>query len=367
MKKMEKLLARGQSIWIDYIEREFINAGRLAGLIRAGVRGLTSNPAIFQKAISEGKAYDAEIAALSARGLSGEPLYEALAIADIRAAADAFHPLYKASGGLDGYVSLEVSPELAHEAEKTILEAKRLAAAVERPNLMIKIPATPAGIAAIPEVVAAGISVNATLIFNGRHYRQVAEAWFTGLEMLLARGRALHELASVASFFVSRLDTKLDPLLASRGFAQWQGKMALANAAATYDLYLDLYRSPRWQQLADKGARVQRLLWASTGTKNPRYSETLYVDDLIGTGTVNTIPPATLQAWLEHGRTAAALPATPAVTSAALSALAEMGIDLDGATEELQQEGVAAFAKSFAAMLASVAEKEKTLRPAHSS
>jgi len=367
MIKMAELLARGQSIWIDYIEREFITGGRLAGLIGAGVRGLTSNPAIFQKAISAGKAYDAEIAALSARGLTGEPLYEALAIADIRAAADAFRPLYESSAGMDGYVSLEVSPALAHEAEKTILEAKRLAAAVERPNLMIKIPATPAGIIAIPEVVAAGISVNATLIFNTRHYRQVAEAWFTGLEMLLAQGRSLPGLSSVASFFVSRLDTKLDPLLAARGFAQWQGKMAVANAAATYDLFLELHRSPRWQRLAEKGARMQRLLWASTGTKNPRYSETLYVDDLIGTGTVNTIPPATLQAWLDHGRTAAALPVNPALSSAALSALAEIGIDLDGATEELQQDGVAAFAGSFAAMLASVAEKEKSLRPAHSS
>ena len=363
MKKMEELLARGQSIWIDYIEREFIAGGRLTGLINQGVRGLTSNPAIFQKAISEGSAYDAEIAALSTRELAAEPLYETLAIADIRAAADAFRPLHESSGGEDGYVSLEVSPELAHEAEKSLLEAKRLAAAVDRPNLMIKIPATPAGIIAIPRVVAAGLSVNATLIFNSRHYHQVAEAWFTGLELLLEQGKSLHGLASVASFFVSRLDTKLDPLLASRGFPQLQGKMALANAAATYELYLALHNSPRWLRLAEKGARMQRLLWASTGTKDPRYSDTLYVDDLIGAGTVNTAPPATLQAWLDHGRTAAALPAHPAVTAAALSALAEMGISLDAVTEELQKEGVASFARSFASMLASVSEKQKRVRP----
>lgn len=362
MTRLQQLLDRGQSIWIDYIEREFITAGRLAGLIREGVRGLTSNPAIFQKAISEGAAYDADIAALAARGLATEPIYEALAIADIRAAADAFRPLHLASEGADGYVSLEVNPVLAHDAARTVEEAKRLFAAVDRPNLMIKIPATAAGLVAIPQVIAAGISVNATLLFNSRHYRGVAEAWLAGLEERQERGHSLQGIASVASFFVSRLDSRLDPRLESLGCPGLKGKLAVANAAAVYALYQELLAAPRWRRLAAPGALPQRLLWASTGTKDPHYSDTLYVDELIGPATVNTVPPATLQAWLDHGRTAAALPAVESCTNAVLRAVAERGVNLDLETEILQEEGVAAFAKSFAAMLHSVADKQKASR-----
>jgi len=355
---MQELFENGQSLWIDYIEREFISRGKLAEWIREGVRGLTSNPAIFQKAISEGHAYDADIAALAARGLTTEAIYEALAIADIRAAADAFRPFFAASRGEDGYVSLEVNPALADDARQTILEAQRLHAAVERPNLMIKIPATAAGLAAIPQVVAAGISVNATLIFNSRQYHQVAAAWCSGLEMLHARGQALEGIASVASFFVSRLDTRLDPRLDQLNRSDLQGKLAVANAAAAFELGQELHAAPRWRQLADAGARRQRLLWASTGTKNTSYSDTLYVDELIGPATVNTVPPATLAAWLDHGRTAAALPAATATCKMALAAAAELGINLYSETEALQAEGVAAFASSFTAMLQSVAAKQ---------
>ncbi|HQG44378.1 MAG TPA: transaldolase [bacterium] len=357
MTRLQQLLERGQSIWIDYIERDFITSGHLAGLIREGVRGLTSNPAIFQKAISEGAAYDADIAALAARGLAAEKIYEALAIADIRAAADAFRPLHLASDGADGYVSLEVNPDLAHDTQKTIEEAERLFAAVNRPNLMIKIPATTAGIDAISQVIAAGISVNATLLFNSRHYLAVAGAWLAGLENRLNQGQPLQGIASVASFFVSRLDTRLDPQLDRLGCPGLKGKLAVANAAAVYDLYQELLTAPRWRRLAASGARPQRLLWASTGTKDPHYSDTLYVDELIGPATVNTVPPATFKAWLDHGRTAATLPAAAFCTRTALRALAEHGINLDMETEALQKEGVAAFAKSFAAMLQSVADK----------
>jgi transaldolase len=365
MGRCDELLERGQSIWIDYIEREFISGGGLAGAIRDGVRGLTSNPAIFQQAISTGTAYDHDIAGLAAEGLQTESIYETLAIADIRAAADAFRPVYEASAGGDGYVSLEVNPALAHAAEETIREAKRLFAAVDRPNLMIKIPATPAGIAAIRQVVAAGIHVNATLLFNRQHYLAVADAWAAGLEMRLAEGQPVRGIASVASFFVSRLDSKLDPRLRANGLTDKEGKTAVAHAAAVYDLYLSLLASPHWQRLMEEGAQAQRLLWASTGTKNRAYSDTLYVDELIGRGTINTVPPATLQAWSSHGRTAAALPATEGA-GALLSSLADNGINLAEVTQELQDEGVAAFAKSFATLLQSVAEKEKLYSQTHS-
>lgn len=361
MNKAQELLERGQSIWIDYIERDFISSGRLAELIRRGVRGLTSNPTIFQKAIATGTAYDAEIAALAARGLSTPQIYETLAIADIRAAADAFLPLFEESGGADGYVSLEVNPGLADDASGTTVEAQRLAQAVMRPNLMVKIPATAAGITAITAVASAGINVNATLIFSPHQYHRVATAWFAGLEARVARGEPLLRCASVASLFVSRLDSKLDPLLAEMGAGAWRGKIALANAAAAWSDYMALHASPRWIKLAESGAARQRLLWASTGTKDKRYADTLYVDDLIGEGTVNTLPPATLEAWLDHGRTAAALPAAAGPAADALAALRDLGIPIGSVTADLQREGVDAFAASFNALLQSIDDKKQRL------
>ena len=357
MTSLADLLAMGQSVWIDHIERDFVKKGALQELIVKGVRGLTSNPAIFQKAISAGDVYDAEIRHWAEQGLASHEIFEKLAIADIQAAADLLAPVYEASQGRDGYVSLEVSPELAHDAEGTIREAKRLHAAVARRNLMIKVPATAAGIPAIRALIAAGIPVNVTLIFGAQHYRGAAYAYIEGLESRLAAGQAVQSIASVASFFVSRMDTAVDPQLLQRGLPQWLGRVAIANAAATYQLFSWIFSGARWEVLAQAGAQRQRLLWASTGTKNKQYADTLYIDSLVGRDTVNTIPPETLAALLDHGRSAAALPAPASETTAVLTAVAEHGIPLEEIIDRLQQEGVAAFQKAYHDLLESIARK----------
>ncbi len=359
--RLAQLHDLGQSIWFDFIRRAFIQSGALQGLVDQGVRGVTSNPSIFEKAIAGSADYDAALHPLVDAGKSVDAIYEALALADIQAAADILRPIFDQSGGADGFVSLEVSPTLAHDTANTISEARRLHAALGRPNVMIKVPATAAGLPAVTALIGDGISVNVTLIFSAAQYEAVAEAYLAGLEQLAASGGDLSRVDSVASFFVSRVDTAVDAALARVGDQALQGKIAVANSKAAYARFQALFSGDRWARLVAQGARVQRPLWASTGTKNPNYPDTLYVDALIGPDTVNTVPPATLDAFLDHGRVAATLEQYLDDALAQLARLAELGIDLDAIAGKLLDDGVAAFARSFETLLASVAAKRETL------
>jgi len=362
MTKLHELMGLGQAIWFDYIRRSFITSGELQALIDRGVRGVTSNPSIFEKAIAGSADYDRDLKRLVDEGKSVAEIYEALALNDITRAADLMRPVYDTTQGADGYVSLEVSPSLAHDTEGTIVEARRLFAALDRPNVMIKVPATPAGIPAIETLIGEGINVNVTLIFSLAHYQAVAEAYIAGLEKLASTGGDVSKIASVASFFVSRVDTAVDRAL--EGHPQGvslRGKIAIANAKTAYAHFRGMFSGPRWERLAAQGARAQRPLWASTGAKNPLYPDTLYVDSLIGPDTVNTVPPATLGAFLDHGTAASTLEVGLEEARGHLAHLAELGIDLDAITQQLQDDGVAAFAKSFEALMASITEKQEKL------
>ena len=361
MTKLHTLADLGQSIWYDYIRRAFIVSGELQSLVDQGVRGVTSNPSIFEKAIAGSADYDAALRTLVDAGKSVAEIYEALALADIQATADILRPVFDGSNSADGFVSLEVSPTLAHDTVGTIAEARRLHAALDRPNVMIKVPATAEGIPAITALIGDGISVNVTLIFSTAQYEPVAQAYLAGLEALAARGGDLSRVASVASFFVSRVDTAVDAGLEKIGERDLQGKIAVANAVAAYARFQTIFSGPRWARLAAQGAQVQRPLWASTGTKNPLYPDTLYVDALIGPDTVNTVPPATLNAFLDHGAVASTLAQDVAGAHRQLARLAGLGIDLDAITARLQADGVAAFAQSFETLLASVAAKREKL------
>ncbi|MEI2691763.1 MAG: transaldolase [Anaerolineae bacterium] len=366
-KRLAQLHDLGQSIWFDFIRRAFIQNGELQDLVDQGVRGVTSNPSIFEKAIAGSVDYDAALRPLVEAGKDVDEIDEALALADIQAAADILRPLFDQSAGRDGFVSLEVSPTLAHDTANTISEARRLHAALGRPNVMIKVPATAAGLPAVTALIGDGISVNVTLIFSAAQHETVAEAYLAGLERLADRGGDLSRVASVASFFVSRVDTAVDAELDRLGERTLQGKIAIANSKAAYARFQALFGGQRWARLVAQGARVQRPLWASTGTKNPAYPDTLYVDALIGPDTVNTVPPATLDAFLDHGRVAATLEQDLDEALADLDRLAELGIDLDAIAGQLLDDGVAAFAKSFETLLASVAAKRAKLlaaRPA---
>lgn len=348
-----RLAEFGQSPWLDAIDRELLASGALARLIgEDGVKGVTSNPAIFEKAIAGG-GYAAAIAAAPA-GLDPVAVYETLALGDIRAAADALAGVYAGSGRADGYVSLEVAPALAHDTTGTVEEARRLWAAIARPNAMIKVPGTPAGTAAIATLIEDGINVNVTLLFSLAAYRAAAEAFVAGLEARAARGLGVDGVASVASFFVSRIDSAVDAQLPP-GHAL-RGKVAIANAQLAYRHYASLVGSARWQALARRGALPQRLLWASTGTKNPAYSDVLYVDELVGRDTVNTLPVATLEAFRDHGRPRAALE-EQADPERVMRDLSAAGITLDAVTARLLEEGLAAFAKSFASLIGMVARQ----------
>jgi transaldolase len=352
----------GQSPWYDYITRDLVASGELRRLIRDdGLRGMTSNPTIFEKAIAGSAAYDADIRRLSEQGRGPAESFEALAVADVRAACDEFAGLHQVTGGVDGQVSLEVSPTLAHDTEATIHEADRLWQAVDRPNAMIKIPGTEAGLAAITHCVARGISVNVTLLFSTERYAQVIEAWLAGLERRLEAGAAVSEVASVASFFVSRVDGKVDPLLDRAGHDALRGRIAIANACAAYRLFEWSLGQPRWQRLAEAGARPQRPLWASTSTKDPRYPDTYYVEALVAPRTVNTLPPETFAAYRDHGRPALRIQEGMAAAPERLTALAAAGIDLPAVTRELEDDGVAKFAASYAAVLATIEQKAGAL------
>jgi transaldolase/transaldolase/glucose-6-phosphate isomerase len=359
-----RLGALGQSVWYDYITRDLLTSGKLARLITEdGLRGMTSNPTIFDKAIAGSRLYDDDIRRLSDQGRTAGEIFETLAVADVRAACDLFHPLYQQSGGTDGFVSLEVSPTLANDTAGTIHEAERLWSAVGRPNAMIKIPGTRAGLRAVTQCIAGGINVNVTLLFSVERYAEVIEAYLAGMEQRLERGPSLQSVASVASFFVSRVDGKVDLLLGTPDHPL-RGKIAIANAAAAYALFERTLESARWERLAHAGARPQRPLWASTSTKDPRLPDIYYVEALAAPRTVNTMPPETLDAYRDHGKPAIRIHESVEAAPAQLKALADAGIDLSAVTAELELDGVAKFAASHAAVLAGIEAKAGELATA---
>ncbi len=357
MTRMNEAAAIGQAIWLDFIRRSFLDSGELGDLVGKGLRGVTSNPSIFQKAITASTDYDAAVERLVGEGGSVNDIYEALAIQDIRRACDIMQPVYGSTDGLDGYVSLEVNPKLAYDTEGTVMEARRLSSLVDRPNVMIKVPATPEGIPAIETLTGEGININVTLIFSLQQYEDSAMAYIHGLEKLAAANVDFSRMASVASFFVSRVDGKIDPKLVALGNSELQGKIAIANAKMAYHRFGELFSGPRWDKLAAQGARVQRPLWGSTSTKNPDYPDTLYVDELIGPHTVNTLPPETLDAFLDHGNAARTVDADVEQARQHLAQLAGLGIDLGEVTTQLMGEGVDAFADSFDELMSGIAEK----------
>jgi transaldolase/glucose-6-phosphate isomerase len=361
MTKYHQLAELGQSIWLDYIRRSFITSGELQAWIDKGLRGVTSNPSIFEKAIAGSADYDPDLRRLVAKDRSVNEIYEALALEDIARVADLLRPVYERTNGLDGYVSLEASPALAHDTAGTLAEIRHFAAALNRPNVMFKVPATPAGIPAIESLIVEGINVNVTLIFSVAQYEAVAEAYLSGLEKWVASGGDPSQVASVASFFVSRVDTAVDLALADLGHTELQGQIAIANAKAAYARFRQILSGARWQRLAARGARVQRLLWGSTSAKNPLYPDTLYVDGLIGPHTVNTVPPATLQAFLDHGTVAPTLQTDVDKALDQLARLGELGVDLDAVTRKLLDDGVAQFARAFESLMDSITEKRERL------
>jgi transaldolase len=357
-----RLSQLGQSLWYDYITRDLVASGQLARLIAEdGLRGMTSNPTIFEKAIAGSRLYDEDIRRLSDQGRTAGEIFESLAVADVRAACDAFIPLYQQSAGADGLVSLEVSPTLANDTDGTIHEAERLWGAVGRPNAMIKIPGTRAGLPAVTHCIAAGINVNVTLLFSIERYAEVVEAFLTGVELRLDRGLAIQAIASVASFFVSRVDGKVDALLDRTPGHPLRGKIAIANASMAYDLFERTLATPRWNRLARAGAHPQRPLWASTSTKDPRLPDVYYVEALAAPHTVNTLPPETFDAYRDHGDPAIRIQESVAAAPAQLDALAEAGIDLKTVTRELEADGVARFAASYVAVLAGIDTKAGAL------
>ncbi len=360
MSRMQSLLEVGQSIWLDFIEREMVQTDKLAKLVETGIRGVTSNPTIFQQAIANSDDYDADLAKLSEQGKSAKEIFEALAVADIQAAADVLAPVYQESGGKDGFVSIEVAPDLACDTEATMEEARRLHRSVDRPNVMVKVPATEAGVPAIRQLIAEGININVTLIFGLERYAAVKEAYFQGLEDRLEQGESIGNIASVASFFVSRVDSnvdaKLEAVSASNGTdpKALMGKTALANAKLAYAQFQEKFAGDRWEKLASKGAQLQRPLWASTSVKNPDYPDLLYVDSLMGPHTVNTMPMSTLEAFLDHGDVASRVEAGVQAAELVFTQLAALGISMEQVTEELEEEGVKKFADSYEDLLETI-------------
>jgi transaldolase/glucose-6-phosphate isomerase len=370
--RLQALANQGQAVWLDYLDRGFLAQGGLARLIEEdGLTGVTSNPSIFEKAIGHDNDYDEQIAEL-VRGGETNPaaIYERLAVTDIQAAADALRPVYDRLDGADGFASIEVSPSLARSTEGTIDEARRLWAAVDRPNLMVKVPGTREGVPAVRALTAAGINVNITLLFALDMYQAVAEACLAGLEDRLPSGEAISRVASVASFFVSRVDTAIDAKIDARiaakdedtpALAALRGRVAIANAKLAYQSYLELIGSDRWRRLADQGARPQRLLWASTGTKDPAFSDVYYVETLIGRDTVNTMPPKTIDAFRDHGVVADTLTANIADERHVLSETDRLGLDLPGITTSLVSEGVEKFSDAIDTLLAAIGKTRERL------
>jgi transaldolase len=369
-----QLLELGQSVWLDFIRRELLVSGAFDRLVRDhGVVGVTSNPTIFQNALAEGHDYDESITRWVAAGLEGEALFEALAIEDIQMACDRLRATWEQTGGRDGRVSLEVSPRLAHDTPATIATARRYAPAVDRPNLMIKVPATAEGLPAIEELTADGLSINVTLIFSLARHAQVMEAYLAGLERRVAAGQPIDRIRSVASFFVSRVDTKVDKAIEEvlgrlpagaperAELEGWRGQAAIANARLAYARFRETFATARWQRLAARGAHVQRPLWASTSTKNPAYRDVIYVEELIGRDTVNTMPPQTLDAFNDHGTVEIRIESDVPGARRLFERLPALGIPVEKLIEELEGEGVQAFAKSYDGLLATLATRRREL------
>lgn len=355
MNPLEQIGTLGQSVWLDFISRKTIRDGTLQGLIDKGVVGMTSNPAIFEKAMS-GNEYDAEIAELAASGKDANAIYQTLAIEDVQAAADLLRPIYDRTKGDDGYISLEVSPLLARDSEGTIREAKEFWSRVDRPNVMIKIPATVQGLPAIEEALASGINVNVTLLFSVERYAAVAEKYIRGLDRFNAAGGDVAKIRSVASFFLSRIDTMVDPMLPAR-LPELAGKAAIAAAKHAYEAYGEIFASSRFQHLARLGGKAQRLLWASTSTKNPAYPDTMYVEPLIGPQTVNTMPLETINAYLDHGKPAARLSEGMAQARQELKAIEAAGVDLGEVAAKLEEEGLKKFVDPFHTLITGIQGK----------
>ncbi|MFN9425336.1 transaldolase [Gemmatimonas sp.] len=373
--RLHALHAAGQSLWLDYIDRTMLSNGDLARRIAEdALTGMTSNPTIFEKALAEGAAYDAQLATLPS-ALSDRDAFFEVAATDVRQACDAFRTVYDRTLGLDGFVSLEVSPDLARDTAGTVAEARRLWAIVDRPNLMIKVPGTPEGAEAIRQLIADGINVNVTLLFSVEAHARVIEAYLAGLEARAAAGLPIDRIGSVASFFVSRVDSAIDKQLGvlaaaaperAEALLALQGKAAIANAKLAYRLFQASFSGARWAALSSRGARVQRPLWASTSTKNPAYRDVIYVEELIGPDTVNTLPPATLEAFRDHGEVRASVTESVAEAERSLAALEAHGVSLQSVTDTLLAEGLASFEQSFVTLLAGLARKRAALAPAAS-
>ncbi len=362
--RLRTLADVGQSVWLDYTERSFVASGGLQNYINKGLRGVTSNPDIFEKAIADTHDYDREIHELAMQGKSAQEIYEELAVHDARMAADVLRPVFEETDGNDGYFSLEVNPHLAHDPQGTVNEAIRLFARVDRPNVMIKVPATQEGVLAFRELIEEGININVTLMFSQAQYDQIAEAYITALENRAAKVYDLKQVASVASIFVSRMDSKVDKMLDAFVTAKaksLKGMIGIANAKMVYQHFKEYFQSERWQRLAEKGARVQRVLYGSTSTKDPDYPDVMYVDNLIGPSTVNTIPPKTLEEFIDHGTVKLTLESDLDEAQSQLASLPGLGINLYDVTQELLDEGVNKFAKSYDSMLKTIAEKKVTL------
>jgi transaldolase len=363
---LHKLSDLGQSVWIDYLSRDLLRSGELARMMREdAVVGVTSNPTIFQKAIAAGEAYDEQLREVLAEERDPKEIFLRLAIQDVSDALDLLRPVWDEGSGQDGYVSLEVDPTLAYDTEATTAEAIRLHKAVDKPNLFVKIPATKPGLPAIEDMIAKGKSINVTLIFSLERYEEVARAYIRGLERLVAGGGDPSTVASVASFFVSRVDTETDKRLDEMGgHDRLKGKLAIANAKLAYERYKELFSGEKWDFLVSKGATAQRPLWASTSTKNPEYRDVMYVEELIGPMTVNTMPEETIQAFQDHGKAALTLEQGIDEAEKVFADLAQAGIDYDDVTETLEREGVEKFADSFAELLEGIRAKSGELVPA---
>ena len=366
--RLHRLHALGQSIWLDFIERTMLRNGELARLIREdAVTGMTSNPTIFEKALSEGTAYDDQIRSTGGN-LTAMDLFEVIATTDVRDACDAYRNVYDSTSGYDGFVSIEVSPEAANDARSTISEAQRLWATVDRPNLFVKVPGTQEGATAVRQLIAAGINVNITLLFSLEAYARVIDAYMSGLEDRVAAGKDISTLHSVASFFVSRVDTEVDKRLdalakqsGDTAASNLMGKAAIANAKLAYRLFQRECNAPRWKALEARGATVQRPLWASTSTKNPSYRDVRYVEELIGPNTVNTMPPQTIDAFRDHGEVRRTVDADVDTAEQQLAQLEALGISMKDVTNKLLVDGIASFQKSFDALIAGLEKKTKAL------
>jgi len=364
LKKLETL---GQSIWLDYIRSDLITSGQLRRLIEEdGLRGMTSNPSIFEKAIAESNIYDQDIREMAIKKKDVKAIYEALSQRDVQNAADEFRRVYEKTDGKDGYVSLEVSPHLAYDTKGTVDEARRLWAVLNRPNVFIKVPATSDSLPAIQQLITEGINVNVTLLFGLPRYRQVAQAYIAGLEARAAQGKPVKHIASVASFFLSRIDTLVDPMVEK--FLELGGKkaeiakrvhgqVAISSAKAAYSIYKEIFGSTRFKKLSDKGARVERLLWASTSTKNPDYSDVKYIESIIGPNTVNTVPLKTIDDYRDHGDPKLRLEQNVDEANWIMAQLPELGINIDRVTQQLEDEGVKKFNEPFDKLMETLAKK----------